>query len=815
MKRLLACIISILIASWSLVPLSMAYADTQNLLANPSVETANGSTPANWTPNSWGANTAALTYASTGHTGNHSLAVTVSNRASGDAKWMPDAVAVTAGQTYTYSDYYSASVATELDAEYFDAGGNASYTYLTSVPAAATWTPVAVNLTVPSTAVKVSVLHILAANGSLQTDDFSLAPYAPVVPPANSDGNLILNPSFEVADSGKPVDWQAASWGANTPAFSYVSGNAHSGNYSAQVQISNYSSGDAKWYFNEVAVQPGKQYIYTDYYQASVSTSLVAQFDNGSGGYSYQTLAAVPAAVNWQQASTSFTVPAGVQTMTLFHLIAAAGSLRIDDASLLPVTVSTTPSVNITAPTSGANLSGAVTVTASATAASGITNVQFKLDGVNLGNPVTTSPYQTSWNTLGTGNGIHTLSATVLDGGGQSASAQPVQVNVQNTAATGNLMPNPSLETVNPANPKLPLDWMHGSWGTNTASFNYLSTGHTGTRSVKTQVSSYTSGSAYWYSNAVPVAPGQMYNYSDYYESNVLSEIDAAFTMSDGSTQYLYLGDPSESPASWTQFDTQFTVPAGAVSVTFFHNIYSVGWLTTDDYSLTSFSYQGFSRPIASLTFDDGYASFYDNGLPLLQKYGFKSTDFIITGSVDTDPAYMTSTQVKGLYAAGNEIGSHTVTHPDLTTLSATKQDSELKNSQVFLQNLLGVPIKDFAAPYGAMNQQIYLDGDKYYQSLRGVEAGYNAKNNFNTNNLLVQNIVSTTTVADIQGWIAEAQATNTWLILVYHQVDPSTSAGLYNTYPADLDNQLAAIKASGIAVETVSQALNELKPQL
>ena len=307
-----------------------------------------------------------------------------------------------------------------------------------------------------------------------------------------------------------------------------------------------------------------------------------------------------------------------------------------------------------------------------------------------------------------------------------------------------------------------------------------------------------------------------MYDFQDYYESNTLNEIDAAVTMSDGSIDYVYVGEGYPSANSWTKFEAQFTAPVGAVSVNFEHNIYSVGWLTTDDYSLTPFTYQGFSRPIISITDDDSYASFYNNGLPILEKYGLKSTDYIITSYIDNVSGYMTSPMVKGLNAAGQEIASHSVDHPDLTTLTAAKQDAELKNSQTYLQTLLpGVPITDYAAPYGSYNQQVMTDAAKYYMSYRSTDPGYNAKNNFDPSHLMVQNLDDTTTLADVQSWIAEAQATDTWLILVYHQIDPSTTVGLYNTYPTDFDAQMSAVKNSGIAVETVSQALQEVEAQV
>ena len=70
-----------------------------------------------------------------------------------------------------------------------------------------------------------------------------------------------------------------------------------------------------------------------------------------------------------------------------------------------------TPSVSMTAPASGGTVSGSVTVSANATDNSGVTSVQFTLDGNNLGAPVTgTGPsYSITWNTTATTNGASML----------------------------------------------------------------------------------------------------------------------------------------------------------------------------------------------------------------------------------------------------------------------------------------------------------------------------------------------------------------------------------------------------------------------
>jgi peptidoglycan/xylan/chitin deacetylase (PgdA/CDA1 family) len=247
--------------------------------------------------------------------------------------------------------------------------------------------------------------------------------------------------------------------------------------------------------------------------------------------------------------------------------------------------------------------------------------------------------------------------------------------------------------------------------------------------------------------------------------------------------------------------------------MTVFHLINAKGTLTLDDASLTAYTPVGFNRALVSLTFDDGYESSYTNGLPLLQKYGFVSTQFIVTNLVGTTN-YMTKAQVLAFSAAGHEIGSHSLTHPDMTTLTKTQYDRELANSQTKLQQWLGNPVTNFAFPEGRYNQAIVTDAKPLYKSTRGTEAGLNSKDAFNAYDIKVQNIDATTTTAQVAAWVAQAQTTKTWLVLVYHSVD-AEDTGDYNITPTKLDAQLAAIKNSGAAVVTMQQALTEITPQL
>lgn len=66
-------------------------------------------------------------------------------------------------------------------------------------------------------------------------------------------------------------------------------------------------------------------------------------------------------------------------------------------------------------------------------------------------------------------------------------------------------------------------------------------------------------------------------------------------------------------------------------------------------------------------TFDDGYRDAYENAFPLLQKYGFTGTFFVLTEFMDQNlPQYLSWSQAEEMSAAGMDIEPHTKTHPDL-----------------------------------------------------------------------------------------------------------------------------------------------------
>jgi hypothetical protein len=96
----------------------------------------------------------------------------------------------------------------------------------------------------------------------------------------------------------------------------------------------------------------------------------------------------------------------------------------------------TPPTVSLTAPASGATVSGSILVAASASDNVGVTSVQLKLDGANLGSAFTSTPYSGTLDTTTIANGSHTLTATGRDAAGNQATATSVTMTVNNATTT-------------------------------------------------------------------------------------------------------------------------------------------------------------------------------------------------------------------------------------------------------------------------------------------------------------------------------------------------------------------------------------------
>lgn len=90
----------------------------------------------------------------------------------------------------------------------------------------------------------------------------------------------------------------------------------------------------------------------------------------------------------------------------------------------------TPPTVSMTSPLDGSTVMGTTSVTASASDDVGVSNVQFLLDGANLGSPVPSAPYTVQWNSATASTGIHTLAAIATDFSGNATRSTSISVTV-------------------------------------------------------------------------------------------------------------------------------------------------------------------------------------------------------------------------------------------------------------------------------------------------------------------------------------------------------------------------------------------------
>ncbi|MEO8064437.1 MAG: Ig-like domain-containing protein, partial [Pseudomonadota bacterium] len=90
------------------------------------------------------------------------------------------------------------------------------------------------------------------------------------------------------------------------------------------------------------------------------------------------------------------------------------------------------PSVSLTAPASGAALSGTATLSATATDNVGVAGVKFRVDGADVDTEDLVAPYSLSWNTASATAGSHQITAVARDSAGNSATSAAVTVTVSN-----------------------------------------------------------------------------------------------------------------------------------------------------------------------------------------------------------------------------------------------------------------------------------------------------------------------------------------------------------------------------------------------
>lgn len=108
------------------------------------------------------------------------------------------------------------------------------------------------------------------------------------------------------------------------------------------------------------------------------------------------------------------------------------------------------------------------------------------------------------------------------------------------------------------------------------------------------------------------------------------------------------------------------------------------------------------------LTFDDGYRDNFDYAFPLLVKYGFTGTFFLVTEPIDRgDEAHLTWAQVTVMSRMGMDMEPHTYTHADLTNKPLDYIVWQVIGSKEAIEERTGKACRFFAYPSGQYDQAV------------------------------------------------------------------------------------------------------------
>ncbi len=121
---------------------------------------------------------------------------------------------------------------------------------------------------------------------------------------------------------------------------------------------------------------------------------------------------------------------------------------------------------------------------------------------------------------------------------------------------------------------------------------------------------------------------------------------------------------------------------------------------------------------VAVITLDDGYVDNLDAALPVLQKFGFSATSYIVSGCIGRFNEWdaqrlgirkplMSVAELRRWNAAGMDIGAHTRTHPRLTRCNDATLQNEIHGCKMDLEDRLGSAVTQFCYPYGDVDDRV------------------------------------------------------------------------------------------------------------
>ena len=127
---------------------------------------------------------------------------------------------------------------------------------------------------------------------------------------------------------------------------------------------------------------------------------------------------------------------------------------------------------------------------------------------------------------------------------------------------------------------------------------------------------------------------------------------------------------------------------------------------------------------VVILNFDDGRKTQFTEAKPILDKYGFKATFYVVCNYIGNKPGYMNWKEVNQLNREGNDIGSHSMNHVHLDKLSKKNVKFEVGQSKKCLEDH-NIDVTSFAYPFnaGSNDKKVVNIVSKYYDFARTADS--------------------------------------------------------------------------------------------
>jgi peptidoglycan/xylan/chitin deacetylase (PgdA/CDA1 family) len=124
------------------------------------------------------------------------------------------------------------------------------------------------------------------------------------------------------------------------------------------------------------------------------------------------------------------------------------------------------------------------------------------------------------------------------------------------------------------------------------------------------------------------------------------------------------------------------------------------------------------AKGLIGLTFDDGYKDFLDTAVPVLERFGFSATVFVVADRLgkenDWQHAYsprpsielLEAEELREIVIRGMEVGSHGMTHANLRSATPELLTREVEDSRRMLSTVLHEAVQGFCFPYGSLDKE-------------------------------------------------------------------------------------------------------------